>query len=275
MTLRMGWFSSGQDEMSAELLRTVIHKQRQGFLDISISFAFFAWEEGDPQTSEASVARRRMLELARGSDIPVLRLSAHKVRAQYMSEPGRDWRACFGRQLRKTVYERPFELGFMDRMEVDEDTCTRFDLMGLYPSLPDGPRGDEAEVLMQVLASKAKTHGMMARACVGRRDTVVPLTFCEFPLDAPATRTMRQELEALARGRPLSQVPQEELRATALFRHILAAQRSRWPPFLTYTIKLFADGDLDIVNGRPVANGLSLAAPIDLTRAVDRALEQP
>lgn len=275
MTLRMGWFSSGQDGMSAELFRTAIRRQEQGFLDISISFALFAWEEGDPQTAEASAARRRMLELARGSDIPVLSLSAQKVRAQYMNEPGRDWRACFGRQLRKMVYERPFELGFMDRMEVDEDTCTRFDIMGLYPSLPDGPRGDEAEVLVQVLASRARAHGMMARACVGKRDTVVPLTFCQFPVDVPSTRAMRQDLEALAMGRPLPQVPREEMQATAIFRHLLAEQRSRCPPFLTYTIKLFADGDLDLVNGRPVANGLSLTAPIDLTRAVDRALEQP
>jgi hypothetical protein len=273
--LRLGLFASGLDETAYDILSGVLRSRDRGELDVSFTFAFCAWEEGEAGAPAIMAQRRKFMERARSQEIPLVMLSAQRVRDQYAGDPTKDWKVCFGRQLRKLLYERAFELGVMDgRMVVDEDTCVRFDLLGLCHSLPEGPRGESMDILRQVLTARPKAHGLTTRVCTGRRETALPMTYCSYSLGGGEVAQMWRELEACAHGRPLDQLPQPEIESTRIFQHLLREGRARAPPLVTYTIKLFADGDLDIVNGKPVADGMNLTSPIDLSQAVDRALAQ-
>ncbi|MEM0449299.1 MAG: hypothetical protein QW520_05705 [Methanomassiliicoccales archaeon] len=274
MTFRIAWFTSGQDMMCKELLERALRGLERDLLDTTISFIFCTWEMDEAHDHETEAARKGIEELAQFFKIPILMLSAQRDGAVIRDIKDKEWRMVYGKRLRKMIYGRPFELGFIDRVELDEDTCARFDLIALYPSLPWGPRGEEAEIVRQVLTSKASSHGLMTRICVGKKDAIIPLTYCEFPLHTAKDEEKWNELKSLTKDGKLDQIPLQNLMTTELYKHIVRMQRIRWSPLVTYTLKMFAEGNLDIVNGKPVANGLSLAEPIDLTMVVNRALEK-
>ena len=78
----------------------------------------------------------------------------------------------------------------------------------------------------------------------------------------------------MARGRKPELIGDEELITTPLFKHICFEEERREVPLLTYTIKLFANGDLDIVNGRLLSEGMAVTEAPDLSLNVDDWLQQ-
>lgn len=275
MTLRIGWFSTGHNVATRNLLKTVLDNKEQGLLDISVSFVFCDWEEGEAPSHPDFVERNKFFDLVHSFEIPLITLSARKVKEQWKDDPSKDWRLCFGKKMRTMIYGRPFELGVLAGYApgVDGDTCTRFDLIELRPSLPGGPKGTWQEVICQIIRSRAKRHGATIHLCTAS-GTGPPMTYCSYPLDAPEFALLWLELDAMANGRSYEVLPSSEIERSRLFQRIRREDEARMIPFVTYTIKLFADGDLDIVNGKPMAEGANLTSAYDLTKMVDRSLAQ-
>jgi hypothetical protein len=78
----------------------------------------------------------------------------------------------------------------------------------------------------------------------------------------------------MARGRKIELMGDEELVPTPLFKHIYFEEERRELPLVTNTIKLFADGELDIVNGRLLSEGMAVTEASDLSKNVDSWLHQ-
>lgn len=276
MTLRLGWFSSGRDEAARNILRTVMHNKEKGLLDISIAFVFSDWEEGEDPSHPNFAERQRFFDLVRAYDLPLITLSWLKIKESWSQDPTKDWRACFGKKMRTMVYGRPFELGVLAGYStpMDVDSCTRFDLVVLYPTLPGGPRGSREEVVGQVIGERAARHGAMVHMCGPGQEGGTPITFCSFALSTPEYAPLWKELDALLPGRSPHQLDKGGMESLGLFKRIVQEEERRELPLVTYTIKLFADGDVDIVNGRLLAEGVALTSALDLTRTVDRSLQQ-
>ena len=276
MTLRLGWFSSGREDADSNVLRSVMNASEKGMLDVSVSFVFCDYDQGEAPSDPDFAPRRRFVELVRSYDLPLVNLSWQKVKESWSHDPSTDWRTCFGKKMRKMIYERPFELGMVVGLStpMDADSCTRFDLVGLYPSLPAGPRGNRKEIVCQLIRRRADRHGATIGLCRPAGAESVPVTYCCFPLNSPELKHLWMDIEVMARDSGYEQLNDGELILTSLFKRISFEEERRELPLVTYTIRLFADGDLDIVNGRLLREGMAVASASDLTLNVDRRLQQ-
>jgi phosphoribosylglycinamide formyltransferase-1 len=271
MTLRMGWFSSGREDADSNLFRAVMKAIERGILDVSISFVFCDYDEGEGPSQADFPSRRRFLDLVSSFDIPIVNLSWQKTKESWSHDPTTDWRTCFGKRMRKMIYGRPFELGFVMGLytPMDADSCTRFDLVGLYPSLPKGPRGNRDEITCKLIRSHASKHGAMVRLCLQSGKEGFPVAYCSFPLNTPDLKHLWADVDIMIRGRKLESIKDEELVPTPLFKRISFEEERREIPLVTYTIKMFADGELDIVNGRLLSEGMAVTDASDLSANVE------
>jgi phosphoribosylglycinamide formyltransferase-1 len=248
----------------------------RGTLDVSVSFVFCDYDEGEALSEPGFECRKRFVELVRSYDVPILTLSWQKTKESWSHDPKTDWCACFGKKMRKLIYERAFELGLVVGLSVpmDADSCTRFDLVGLYPSLPNGPHGDRKGIVSQLIRARADRHGAMVRLCRPVGVEGIPVTYCSFTLASIELKPLWTDLERRAAGGKLALLSDDDVLASPLFKHIYSEEERREIPLLTYTIKLFADGDLDIVNGRLLSEGMAVTSASDLTPNVDAWLQQ-
>ena len=276
MTLRLGWFSSGREDADSNLFRSVMRSSEEGMLDASVSFVFCDYDDGEGPAELDFASRKRFLNLVRSYDVPIITLSWQRTKESWSHDPTQDWRTCFGKKMRKMIYERAFELGLVVGLStpMDADSCTRFDLVNLYPSLPTGPRGDRGGIVCQLIRRRADRHGAMVRLCRQTGLEGAPVTYCSFPLSSSELRPLWTDIEVMARGRKPELIGDEELITTPLFKHICFEEERREVPLLTYTIKLFANGDLDIVNGRLLSEGMAVTEAPDLSLNVDDWLQQ-
>ncbi len=276
MTLRIGWFSSGREEADINLFRAVMGAIERGTLDVSVSFVFCDYDEGESLSDPSFACRKRFVELVRSYDVPILSLSWQKTKESWSHDPKTDWRTCFGKRMRKLIYERAFELGLVVGLSVpmDADSRTRFDLVGLYPSLPNGPRGDRKGIASQLIRARADRHGAMVRLCRPGGMEGVPITYCSFTLASTELKPLWMDMEGRVAGGKLALLSDDDVLASPLFNRISSEEERREIPLLTYTVKLFADGDLDIVNGRLLSEGMAVTSASDLTPNVDAWLQQ-
>ncbi len=276
MTLRIGWFSTGRSAAARNVLRAVLSHMESGLLDVSISFVFCNWEEGEDPSDPDFQERKKFFDLVHSYDIPLMALSGLKMRELWSKDPSKDWKVCFGKKMRTMLYGTPFELGVLVGFDfpMDPDTCTRFDLVGLYPALPGGPNGSHQEIIRQVIRQRANRHGAMMHLLTGGIGPGPPVTYCSFPLISPEYLPLWRELDARIADRQFGELSREEVESSALFKRISMEGERRLLPLVTYTLKEFADGDLDIVNGKLLADGMALTAAVDLSKTVDRLLQQ-
>jgi phosphoribosylglycinamide formyltransferase 1 len=276
MTLRLGWFSSGREEADSNLFRAVMGAIERGTLDVSVSFVFCDYDEGESPSDPSFACRKGFADMVSSYDVPILTLSWQKTKESWSHDPTTDWRACFGKKMRKLIYERAFELGLVEGLStpMDADSCTRFDLVGLYPSLPNGPRGDRRGIVSQLIRARADRHGAMVRLCRPGGMEGIPVTYCSFTLASIELKPLWMDLEGRAAGRKLALLSDDDVLTSSLFKRIYSEEARREIPLLNYTIKLFADGDLDIVNGRLLSEGMAVTSASDLTPNVDAWLQQ-
>jgi phosphoribosylglycinamide formyltransferase 1 len=276
MTLRIGWFSSGREEADSNLFRAVMGAIERGTLDVSVSFVFCDYDEEESPSDPGFACRKRFVELVRSYDVPILTLSWQKTKESWSHDPKTDWRTCFGKRMRKLIYERAFELGLVVGLSVpmDADSCTRFDLVGLYPSLPNGPRGDRKGITSQLIRARADRHGAMVRLSRPGGMEGAPVTYCSFTLASTELKPLWMDMEGRVAGGKLALLSDDDVLASPLFKRISSEEERREIPLLTYTVKLFADGDLDIVNGRLLSEGMAVTSASDLTPNVDAWLQQ-
>jgi phosphoribosylglycinamide formyltransferase-1 len=276
MSLRLGWFSSGREDADSNLFRAVMSASEKGTLDVSVSFVFCDYDEGEAPSEPGFPSRKRFVQLVRSYDVPIVTLSWQKTKESWSHDPNNDWRVCFGKKMRKAIYERPFELGIVVGFStpMDADSCTRFDLIGLYPSLPTGPRGNRDEIICKLIRGRADRHGAMVRLHRSTGIEGAPVSYCSFPIKTPELELQWADIDAMARGRKIELMGDEELVPTPLFKHIYFEEERRELPLVTNTIKLFADGELDIVNGRLLSEGMAVTEASDLSKNVDSWLHQ-
>jgi phosphoribosylglycinamide formyltransferase-1 len=276
LALRLGWFSSGREEADINIFRAVMSASERGRIDASVSFVFCDYDPGEDAAKPDFAVRSRFLDLVASYDVPLVNLSWQRLRDSWSHDQRTDWRVCFGKKMRKMIYERPFELGMVVGLTtpMDADSCTRFDLVGLYPSLPSGPRGDRSSIVCQLIRNRAERHGAMVRLCRPEGAEGTPVTYCSFPLNTPEMRPLWASVSGVSSGGALQHLEDEALAMTPLFKRIYHEEERRELPLVTYTLKLFADGDLDIVNGRLLTEGMALATASDLSQNVDVRLQQ-
>jgi len=275
MTMHLGWFSTGRDEGARNLLSTVMRKRDEGLLDIDINFVFCNWEVEEEPTHPDYAQRAKFFAMVRSYDIPLLTLSWKKLCASMKDAKKEEWRLCYGKRMRQLIYGNHFDLGVLAgyALMMDGDSCSRFDLMNLQPSLPGGPKGTRQEVINSIIAVRAEKHGATMNICTSKWEEGPAVTYCSFPLNTPQYRKKWLDFDEALGKRSVDLLSKDEVETTDLFKSIKLDSERREPPLVAYTIKMFADGNATVSHGKFTADGRQLA-PYDLTVAVDSALDR-
>jgi phosphoribosylglycinamide formyltransferase-1 len=274
LPLHLGWFSSGRDEADRNILSTVLKKRDEGLLDVEVNFVFCNWEVDEAPENPDSAERAKFFSLVRANEIPLLTLSWKKLTSSMKDAKKEEWRLCYGKKMRQLIYGNHFDMGVLAGyvLPLDGDTSTRFDLINLQPSLPWGPKGTRPEVAGGVIAAHPLVHGSSMRLCTPKWDEGPMISYASFSLDTPPYRKLWTSFSDALGKRSVDLLSKEEIEATELFRSIRKEGERREPPLVTYTIKMFADGDLTVSHGKLSVEGRSLAEPFDLTEKVDSSL---
>ena len=272
--IRLGWFSSGRDEAARNLLATIIKKRDEGVLDVSISFVFCNWEEGEEPGHADFADRQKFFDLVRSLDIPLINLSWKRFRATLKDGGKAEWRAAYGRKMRTMLYGNPFDIGIMAgyMLWIDNDTGVRFDLLNLHPALPGGPKGTWQEVIYKIIATRPERHGAMVLLRQPDMDQGPVVAFCSFSLLTPEYMKLWADMDQRHGSGSFDLLSKEEMENEELFLRLRKEGERRELPLLTYTIKMFADGLVTLCNGKLYEEGKPLTGAYDLTEAVDRAI---
>jgi phosphoribosylglycinamide formyltransferase-1 len=274
MTLNLGWFSSGRDESARILLSRILKKKEEGVLDISIKFVFCNWEEDEEPQHPEFGQRQKFFQLVRELGIPLITLSWKRFRDNLTSGKKDEWRAAYGKKMRTLIYGSSFDLGILAgyNLWVDRDTCTRFNMLKLCPTLPNGPMGTAQEVVWQIISQKAGRHGITTLLCSPEQEEGIPLSCCSFPVQTPDYKPLWEQFDAAMGKRAFETISKDEVEVSALFQRIQRDARARELPLLTFTIRLLADGSAKIVNGRVHEEDRLRKSAYDLTTVIDEAI---
>jgi phosphoribosylglycinamide formyltransferase-1 len=274
MTLNLGWFSSGRDESARVLLSGILKKKDEGMLDISIKFVFCNWEEDEEQQHPDFGQRRKFFQLVHELGIPLITLSWKRFRESLTSGRKDEWRLAYGKKMRTLIYGHTFDLGILAgyNLWVDRDTCVRFNMLQLCPTLPNGPMGTAKEAVWQIISQRAGRHGTMMLLCSPEQEEGIPLSCCSFPIQTPDYKPLWEQFDAAVGRRAFETISKDEVEASVLFQRIQSDARKRELPLLANTIKLLADGSVKIVNGRVHEEDRLRKNAYDLTEVIDQAI---
>lgn len=264
--LRVGWFSTGRGPGSRDLLRTVIERKLDGTLDIDVPFVFCNWdntEEDNPRREQ----RELFFDLVNGFGIPLITLSWKNFRPDLRAEDEAAWRTEYGREMRRLIGDRLFDVGMLAgyMLWVDDETCQHYKLLNLHPALPDGPKGTWQEVIWQLIEDGADEQGSMIHVCTEEWDRGPALSYCRFSLRDGDYPRLWAELENKVSKKGLETVRKEEGADEPLFQRIRRDGARRELPLIVQTLKSIADGDLDLD---------SVDGPMDLSAEIEDELDE-
>lgn len=273
MTLRLGWFSSGRDESARALLSGIMRKRDEGVLDISIMFVFSNWDEGEEPQHRDHAERQKFFQLVHELDIPLIALSWKRFRDQATGSKD-ERRAAYGDKMLGLIEGYPVDLGILAgyNLWIDKESCARLNILNLCPTLPGGPSGTEWEVIWQIIAQRAGRHGAMTLLCSPEQEEGTPVSCCSFPIQTPDYKPLWERFDSAIGKNGSETISKDEAEGSDLFQKIGKDVRARELPLLTYTLKMFADGSVKIVNGRLHEEDRLRKSAYDLTAAVDEAI---
>lgn len=240
-----------------------------GDLDIEISFVFCNWsndEEDNPKRDQRSM----FFDMVRSYGIPLVTLSWKEFEPELRERDEPGWRDEYGKALRASLKDYPFDLGILAgyMLWMDDATCDEYDMLNLHPALPDGPKGTWQEVIWQLISSGASRQGAMMHVCTSDWDRGAAITYCGFPIRGGDY----DDLWSTVEGRAVDEIKSSEGQDNPLFKRIREDGAKRELPLITETISAFADGRIRIQGKRPVTAGGVLEGAYDLTDLVDERL---
>ena len=271
--LRLGWFSTGRGPGSRNLLREVMEKKQAGSLDIDFSFVFCNWdntEEPNPRKEQ----RQQFFDMVKGYDIPLITISWKTFRPDLWDKDQEQWRNEYGKEIRKRIEDKGFDLGILAgyMLWVDDETCSKYDFMNLHPALPTGPKGTWQEVIWTLIRERADSQGAMMHIVTPDWDRGAALTYCEFPIRGKGYDELWNDLDERLKKNTLDEIISKVGIELPLFKKIREDGAKRELPLIVETIRQFADGNVEIEDKRLYENGRLLEGPYDLSAQVDRAI---
>jgi phosphoribosylglycinamide formyltransferase-1 len=271
--LRLGWFSSGRDEVARTALEAVLRTSRAGEPEVSVSVAFCNYEEIEEPGRPDAAERERFYQLLRSYDVPVVALSWKRFRSEMRGADREHWRAAYGAAVRERLAAHPFDVGLVAgySQPIDEDTCALLSLLALQPTPPKDAGGTRAEAIWKAITTRALDYGLTIRTCGAGDEPDRTATFCNFSLRTPEYLTIWHEMDEGLGRRSVDLLDKAEMESMPLFRRIERDVDARVEPLVVQTVALLAAGKLRIDKGKLYEGDRPLSRPYDLTDAVERA----
>ncbi len=249
--MNIGWFSTGRDEATRQLLQAVWDKSHSGDINGEISFVFSNHEPGEAKESDL------FFELVRSYNIPLVCLSHKKFKTAKEEEDlgiKKEWRIKYDREVHKKI--EPFApdlcvlAGYM--LIVSEELCQKYDMINLHPAPPGGPTGSWQEVIWALIQNEAETTGTMMHLVTPELDRGPVISYCLFSI----------------KGEPFTEYWRKDDK-NMLFRLIRQHELVREFPLIILTLQALSQGDIGIKDGRVIdaqgktISGYNLSGKVD------------
>jgi phosphoribosylglycinamide formyltransferase 1 len=240
MALKLGWFSTGRDRAALDLFE-IIHKAiADGTIDAEMAFCFTNRDNGEVPESDEFIAT------VLGYDIPLVTLSSDAFDPARRMEGHQNpvimeaWRLDYDRAVMNALAGRTADLivlaGYM--LIVGPEMCAQYTMINLHPALPDGPTGSWQQVINKLLETGARETGAMMHLVTPELDRGPTIAFFKIPVRGDF----------------------DEIRHDGVVREL---------PLILLTVKEFADGNLEVRDGKVFADERELAAGYDLSGKIE------
>ena len=266
--MRIGWLSTGRDRAAGNLLADVFARAQQDGVDLDIACVLCDRERGEAPESD------HFLDLVDrlGFRSVTLSSAAGWREAQTQGRSRADWRNDF----HQLVIERlmPFGLGVLVMagymLIVSPAMCRRYALLNLHPALPHGPTGTWQEVIWRLLEEEATETGAMMHRATPELDRGPVISYFRLPITGASWDDLWAQFREKRTTMSVAEIAATDGEAEPLFAEIRRQGEIREIPLLYQTLRLFAAGALNTMNGAVFAESQRL--PLDLTSHVEQEL---
>lgn len=266
--MKIGWLSTGRDPAASNLLADVVARAQQDGLELDIACVLCDRERGEAPESD------RFLDLVDrlGYESVTLSSAASWRAAQQQGRSRTEWRIDFHR----LVIERlmPYGLGVLVlagyMLVVSSAMCRRYALLNLHPALPQGPTGTWQEVIWKLLEQEAVETGAMMHRATPQLDRGPVISYFRLPIKGDGWDELWAQFDEKRKTASVAEIAAAEGETEPLFAEIRRQGEIREIPLLYQTLRLFAAGALNTMNGAVFAESQRL--PLDLTETVEQEL---
>lgn len=270
---QLGWFSTGRGKGSRGLLKAVQESIESGEIEAEIAFVFCSREYGETEATDI------FLRMVEDYHIPLVTFSYRKYKAKVQASgdvekgPFSAWRLDYDREIMARLQGFHPDLcvlaGYM--LIVGPEMCQKYDMLNLHPAAPGGPTGTWQEVIWQLMANEARETGAMMHLVTPELDKGPVVTYCTFPIRGEPFDKYWEEIK----GKPLTQIKQEQGEDNDLFKLIRQHGVARELPLIITTIQAFSQDKVKITadkriidaEGRPIKR-------YNLTEEIDKKVRR-
>lgn len=262
-TYKIGWFSTGRDEVAGQLLKVIYDNiKKKKLKNLAISFVFSNRIKGEKKESD------RFFRLVEDLRINLITFSSRQFKPETrnkgleLAKKGNfalinHWRNLYHLEVRKLIDKFRIDLialaGYM--LIVRGDLCHNYPMINLHPALPDGPKGTWQEVIWQLIRQKAKETGVMMHLVTPQLDAGPTLTYCSFCLEGDKFNELWREIEEKLKRKTLKKIKEEEGEEEPLFKKIREEGVKRELPLIIYTLKAISEKKIKIKEGKVILGG--------------------
>jgi folate-dependent phosphoribosylglycinamide formyltransferase PurN len=272
MTLRIGWFTTARGPGSRAMYEAVTSAVRAGDLDAEFAFVFCNRDPGEDGLTDS------FFRLVESNGHPLLTRSSVAFRRAIggrLSRPGEPlpaWRGDYDRAVEELLAPHDFDVGVLAgyMLIFEHEFVSRHVILNLHPALPTGPAGTWREVILHLIRTDADESGAMLHLAIPEVDAGPVVAFCRYPLRDAELGPLWAALRNSPGG--ANGLDDAALEATPLFAAIRERGLSRESPLLVAALSEFASGRRRAEGGRVLDAAGEVAAPADLTAAVEAAL---
>ena len=237
MTLKIGWFSTGNGPGSLGLLNFILEEIRLQKIDVEVDFVFSNRDSGEGSGSD------NFHEFVKNNNIPLITHSSRLFRSKFVGNPA-ERRIAYDRNVMNLIRDHQPAVcilaGYM--LIVGPEMCHRYNMLNLHPALPEGPTGTWAQVIWSLIESSASTTGAMMHIAAEILDRGPVISYFSIPIHGPKFDEEWEEIK----GKTISELqanPGEELQ---LFKRIRQEGYLREPHLVAETLKALSTGTIVI-----------------------------
>jgi len=265
---KIGWFSTGTDEATRDLLTVVNNSINQGEIKAEIEFVFCNREPGESEETDL------FIKLVEDYRIPFTCFSYQKFRSALgmrnpkPGEPLPQWRLDYDKEVIKRIADYHPDLcvlaGYM--LINGEEMCQKYNIINLHPAAPGGPVGTWRQVIWQLIGNDAQETGALMNLVTPELDKGPVVTYCTFSIRGEPFDRYWDEIK----GQSSEEIKKSQGVNNNLFKLIRQHGLIREFPLIVSTIKAFSQGKVRItadkqvvdINRRPI-NGYDLTSEIN------------
>ena len=243
----------------------------QGRLEARIAFVFCSRERGESEETD------RFLDQVSDYGIPLVTLSFTRFRREHGGRgtgfDGADfapWREAYDLAVAERLqgYRPDVSVlaGYM--LVMTPALCQRITALNLHPAAPAGPVGTWQQVVWTLIEERADSSGVFMHVVTPELDKGPIATYCRYPLRGP-------DIDLLWQAVPDKSV--EDPQATfgedfPLFRRIREEGVARELPLILATLKVFSEGRIQLLAGRPYNQRGQSIPGYDLSQEIEEAV---